>query len=342
MRVPRRFFWGIAAGLLVACAVYVQMIRLQFDVPTDDSNWLYGILTRKFEICAHMPHPKLVLVGGSSTFFGLSARQIEDTLHIPTLNMGLGVSMGLPYMLNLTRKAAAPGDTVLLAFEYELYFRGNDLRHWADHGFVSYLCARDSQYFRQLPLLDQARLTLGLPMRRLRTGIERHFHPRPATVYQQYSAYDIAAVDDRGDVTGHTANRRPFLTPDKVFAVEAFTKGLPSQATGFDVLAQFFAWAKEHNIRVLATYPPVYKLPQYDGPITQTSLRVIQNFYHQHHVPLLGNPQNNFYPGDHFFDTGYHLTQEAAHRHTDAVIQLLSPHLNPDDFSSVRISAAAR
>lgn len=86
MRVPTRFFVALITGLLLASAIYFGLLYLQLGVPSPDSYWCYEINKRKTENAAQIGQPKLLLVGGSSTLFGLSAGHIEHSVGVPTIN----------------------------------------------------------------------------------------------------------------------------------------------------------------------------------------------------------------------------------------------------------------
>src|SRR4051812_10915372 len=172
--VTRGFFFGIGGSLLGLLTLYFGLIYLQLGVPTRASIWAYQINQRKLQRAASIQRPKLLLVGGSATLFGVQAEMIESRLNYPTVNLGTHAGLGSAYMLHLVRRAARPGDTVVLAFEYNTFGHGVVRR---DAVYVDYLFARDPAYFRALPWPSKFQVAMLMTVPRLRKGVRNRFRP---------------------------------------------------------------------------------------------------------------------------------------------------------------------
>ena len=330
MFIQTRFFAAVLLGLALAAAAYFGVLYWQLGAPCKDSYWSYEINRRKLERAEQIRAPKLLVVGGSSTLFGISARQLERDLGIPTVNMGTHAALGPSYMVRLVRRVARPGDTVLLALEYDLYERGDDNRMaWAGENFTSYIMARDPEYFRQLPLRDQLQLGMGISYKRLWAGVRSRCSPEPPPTYRPDDLYDPAAVDDYGDMTGHGKNLKVDPNPKNFIPPNILVRGLTREAGGFAVLTKFCAWAITNNVRVLATYPSICKIPQFDDPCARQAISTIQSFFDSVKVPNLGYAREGMLPRTNFLDTAYHLNQEAARARTALLAEQLKQYLSP-------------
>jgi hypothetical protein len=331
MRTSRNFLYLVPAGFILAIGVYFGLVFWQMGVPTRESYWCFDLHRRKLATAAAIPGPKLLVVGGSGTLFGIKARQIQEQCGIPTVNLGTHAALGPAYILHLAEKAAKPGDTVLLVLEYELYTQGNDnLTSWAGAIYIDFLMARDPEYFRSLPWRDQVQLSMLVTTKRLKTGLNNKYSPLPEDgrpPFNTYSVYDSSQVDNLGDLCGHFTARRP--VPQPALSVSgALARGIPADASGFKEVARFCKWAETNHVRVLATFPNVARKPEYDQPPTARAVERICQFYAGLKVPVVGTAQEAILPTTDFFDTCYHLTEEAAQARTDRLIQRLKPLLD--------------
>ncbi|NQT49840.1 hypothetical protein HQ571_04060, partial [Candidatus Kuenenbacteria bacterium] len=79
-----------------------------------------------------------------------------------------------------------------------------------------------------------------------------------------------------------------------------------------------------NDVQVIATYPTLYDFDgaYYKGRYPEI-FRLIEKFYQDRDVPVLGNPYDAMYPYEDFFNTGYHLHSVARVEHTEKVIALL-------------------
>ena len=148
MKPTWRFFGGLLAGFMLALGLTVAAFWLNLGVPTGTSHWAFELNQKKRLIAEQTPSPKLLLVGGSATLFGVSAREIQEETGWRTVNLSTHAALGTSYILHLAQAAAKPGDTVLLVLEYELYNYGKVNETWADRLLVDYLVARDPAFLR--------------------------------------------------------------------------------------------------------------------------------------------------------------------------------------------------
>src|SRR5512141_1791139 len=93
------FFVGLAAGFLLAVGVTAFAFSLNLGVHTPASRWAYQITQKKESLARQRPPPRLLLVGGSATLFGLNARELEHQTGCPTLNLGTHAALGTAYLL---------------------------------------------------------------------------------------------------------------------------------------------------------------------------------------------------------------------------------------------------
>jgi hypothetical protein len=262
-----------------------------------------------------------LLVGGSNTTFGLSAQTIEQTTGVKTVNMGTYAGWGPDYLLHWIEQTARPGDTVLLALEYQLYVMplGSEPRD-------DYVLARDPDYFRQMSLVGKIDMATRVSVKRIQKGLNilRHGEtpPRPHPPYTNGAAY----IDDYGDETGNTAVDQSNPAISEI--VTPLVDGISStHKTGFDEVRHFITWAKAHDVTVLATFPNVVHRTEYDGPNALEAIRTITDFYAAQGVPVVGTAQEAMYPPDQFFELPYHLTRDGAIARTQKLVPDLRPYL---------------
>jgi hypothetical protein len=155
MKASWRFFAGLGAGFLLALGLTATAFYLNLGVSTGTSRWAFELNQIKRQLAERTASPKLLLVGGSGTLFGVSAREIQRQTGWRTVNLSTHAALGTTYILELAQRAAKPGDAVLLVLEYELYNYGKVEQTWADKLLVDYLVSRDPAFLRRLSLREQ-------------------------------------------------------------------------------------------------------------------------------------------------------------------------------------------
>lgn len=89
------------------------------------NSWKYidnptALIIEKTERLESLKSPKIIIVGGSSTFFGMNSEVIEDSLSKPVVNMAQFGGFGLDFILKQTEDNINPGDIVFLCSDYYL------------------------------------------------------------------------------------------------------------------------------------------------------------------------------------------------------------------------------
>ena len=335
MNVPWRFILALPLGVLFGILTFILFLYTQLGIPTHRSQWIYDISQKKERLAGQIPGPKLLIVAGSSGLFSINAQEIEQETHYPTINMATHAGLSLDYRLYRIEKTARPGDTVLLACEYEFYEDG-----FGEYSEINddYILARDPEYFHNMSLLDKIHMATRIGFKRLQLGWRNRRHPEkvrpPSIPYSPYTPITpgIDCLDENGDEVFNLRATRP---PPSAAALERpipiLVNGLSSDHTsGFRTLAAFLEWAKAHQIKVLASFPAAVRESAYDGPKAQQAIATITRFYAAHGVPVIGSTDEVLFPADQFYDTMYHLTHEAALQRTEHLIPELAPYLHPN------------
>ena len=331
MYCSRSFFVAMPLGFLAALGLCMGLVYAQLGAPTALSHWCAQITRQKLEAAARTPSPKLVLLGGSATLFGLKASLLEKELGVPTVNAATHAGLGLAYLLEKGKQLLRPGDTVVLLPEYELLTNGEgNRRDWASVMYVDYILARDPEYYRRLPLLGQVEIALMTSLKRLTKGLASRVNPEQPIQFAGYYTYDPALVDAHGDMTGHLAERRPTNCPvrDQGVCLQLLG-GLPRKPRGLPLLAGFCKWAAENRIRVLASFPNMAHQPAYDTPTALAAETQLREFFAALGVPVVGHLHDAMMPPAEFFDTNYHPTEEASVQRTARFAAQLKPWFTP-------------
>ena len=332
MKISWRFLVGLTLGLILGIALFVGFLYTEVGVPTELTQWTYDISSAKERYAAHTPGPRLLIVAGSSALFGINAQLIQQQTGFSTVNLGTHAGLALDYRFFRIRKVCRPGDTILLALEYESY-----LDRFAQSSELSddYILGRDPEYFHGMSFLSKIEMATRIPFARLQKGWKnRRFPPRTTPHPDNLSVYSpitpgIVCIDDNGDEVFNTKAARPSpQRPNMSIVNDSLTVGPRSESTpGFQIVSDFVRWAQAHQITVLTTFPAMIDQREYHGPGTQRAIQMITHFYEVRHVPVIGSADEALLPSDQFFDTVYHMTHEAALARTERLIPELRPYL---------------
>lgn len=293
-------------GLLVHWVVGTPVREL--EVPFD---WH---LLKKRAAEKHAP-PRLFLLGGSSTHFGLSAREFEKELGLPTINYGTHAGAG-HYHLERIKEVAQKGDTVLLALEFRHYQVA-----YSQLAYV-YIVSRQPEYYRHLSWPFWARIVLSLDYASL-AELTKNALKEPRDFRWddpiEQSQKDINAW---GDQTGHN---KPW--PEDTRLIQVLASPPEEGIRTKDSLTAFFEWAQKNGVTVLATWPNVLFREEYLEPDSLEFAAKIKAFYQENGIPVIDEYRHALLPKDWFFDTHYHLLYPASLKRSRQLAPLVRPHL---------------
>jgi hypothetical protein len=330
----------LAVTLAVMLAHYLVVATVRSPLPAE--YWLREFQIAKRHQALAMASPKLILVGGSCTLFGIDAAAVQKALNVPTINFGLHAGMRLEDHLDNAREVARPGDTILLSLEpayYDFYSQSWDtwqlrnalawnrpsLERLSPASRVGvYLTASDTgistdllwglvQSWTYSPAV-LPRLRALAPDPDVMARYEREKGSSP------FFAYDLSDLDANGDLLHATDTQHSFQgTP---FAVER-----PASISTYarDNLRPFLEEMKDRQVRVLFDYTPyvVDQPPAADWPAAEAQFRAQLA---EIGGSLIERRDAFFYPTALFFNSNLHLNEKGRDLRTATLIEALKPY----------------
>ncbi len=321
-----RYFFAILSGFLLATAGYLGLLFWSAGTPaTASAAAIQAWVDHKVDIANAAPSPRLLIVAGSNALYGIRASQLETELGFPVINFGTHAALSLDYHLSKVRKVARPGDTILLALEYELYGDAP-----VNHVLSDYVFGGDPEYITTLPPGDQLIWLAGASS----NVIFRPFVDLVSTAPRERletRRTHREGLDAHGDFLENSADRQIDRHRDAVAAARPLHRLLGPkrirEAPGWARIASFADWCRAHDIRLLATFPATIDFAVYHERRSRQAQAAAVEGYAALGIPTIGTPADFFYPSSHFFDTGYHLDADGADLRTEMLAEKLRPIL---------------
>jgi hypothetical protein len=343
LRGNGRITLALLGRLMGFAALQVVILVLLWQVrgEGDDDNYLAATWDKHRHLRAtagrtvtgdgNLPR-RLLLVGGSSVAFGSRAAQMEEDLGFPVINLGLVGGLGLDFLLSEAGSSARTGDWILVMPEYELLSGGASrtvLRQIIDlrPSALRWIPAR---YRRDLVLEQGFGWVGGLARRSVFGAASSRESPDPV--------YRRSGFNTHGDLVSHAGQPATYGETGQAVGVPGLVPSTSDAWLADEVLRRFARWAQRQDrrgIRVVVAAPP-YPEGAYPG-VADRARRAWDMLDAVAGVGILLRPEDALHPDEDFFDTGYHLTHEAARRRTARLVEEVRRWMGRGDASDMEV-----
>jgi hypothetical protein len=317
----KKYFTAILTGCLTYLVIWSSAFYFQLGAITgskvseDIHEGYYERVKQANEITGR----KLIISAGSNTLGGIIGQEIEETLNIPTVNIGVYAGLGMHYILEKTKTLAKPNDIILLPLEYEHYLYDGELTR----ELIDYTIARDEQYFTNLPLIKRARFVFSTPISRLIRGMNARLSPSDIKRQTSTSVLKMVFAENTDqEIPPEILKRLSRLKP------RLPAKKLDKNSQSWELLRNLKKWCLQNQITLIATFPNFMYFKEYEAQKERSFFNKIIDFYNKEGIFLMGDPYSFMYPKSYFLDTRYHLNRRGRAVHTAKVITLLKDMIN--------------
>lgn len=324
-----RYSLSVLALMLLYVAAHCAVL-LFVEAPIAAEYWVREMLIVKRAQAAKIAKPKVLLLGGSSTLYGVDSDRLEQALGRPVYNFAVHASMRLEWLLGEGRKATKPGDVMVLILEPPYYDCG--AQTW-DNWQLRSAMAWDRGYLAAVPWTDRVHASLtggtaAMPFEvlRARAGSPAALLPRrraamvPAEqVLQRYAAAEPARtfayspdnISPRGDMRNTDGTRYDGPPADTTLPRE------PCPAVG-TMLRAFVTDMQRRRIRVLMDYAPYLTTAETAG--WSDAEAAFAGGMRDYGIVMLSRRDELFFPRAMFFETELHLNSTGRAVRTEKLI----------------------
>jgi len=315
---PSSRYPTIILGTAVICAGIWFVLYGKLVPPGPEADWVWAMYEAKTEAAHAIDRPMLLLIGGSGAHFGIDTNMLEDQVGLPSINFGGHGGLGIDYYLYRARAVVAPGDTVLLAIEYELF---DQLDHPTNllREIVYFF---DPEYVLRRPLWQWPQYYFALDPIALLSRLIAAVRSGEQLIFGRFRL-SAESLDERGN---ETVNRAKLVDPFLQGVVQA---GPPIRVFDeadeevMESLSAFVDWCRRNGIEVIATWPNVMRRPAYDDARYRNFFARIEDLYAELDVPMVGRPQDAMLRAEDMFDTVYHPNDRGRAKRTARLAESL-------------------
>lgn len=307
----KRFFRKISILAIVLVAVNLFFL---FAIPKDNNAYLCEYAHKMQLLSDTTSQPRVIMIGGSNIAFGIDSKEIGDSLRCRIINLGLHAGIGIRYPLEDCLKYIRNGDVVVLQFEYENFFGGDN---GEPETFPAFMVATDWRNLSQLNVYQWKNILAGMPseavvsMKRLVGFLLRGSFDSP--VVNEKFTYVKSGFNEYGDEVSHISY------PNAQYV----SSGKPNTRQvnrGFiDWLAETIGQYEQAGAKVVLL-PPV---------CIESHLRVSYNDHIEKALarlnhPYLVRPDSMALNDSCMFDKVYHMNEEGIRQNTRTIIKSLA------------------
>lgn len=301
--------------ILLACAASLVLYFVCFGALLD-RPLSYGFLRHEIDARltrgAAITGAKLVILAGSNGPYSHRCETIEPLLHMPCVNGGVAVGIGLDYLFARWEPLLHPGDVVYMPMEEAQYVRdraatalGPDAAIMLRHDRATLTRLSPGRWLGALFSYDLRSALMSLIETALVAG---GFHDPRAAATGESNAW--------GDHIGHTAALAA-ASASVLAAAEPYHPTAAQIRAGYGsvLIARFADWARAHDVRLIGGLPTGFV----DSPISDNAIAAIRAIYAAHGALFLELPNRSRYERSAFFDTPDHLNETWQVIHSIAV-----------------------
>jgi len=306
------FYVTIFASLTVTLLYCMAVYRWWPWIDTENC-WIDDCMVRKEMLARGIgDRPKIVFGGGSGTFCGVRAEDVQKAFGIPTVNMALNAGLEIDYILSRLKGVLRKGDVVILPLEYEHFVYADKSSSYK----ISFVASCDREYFLGLPWRSRAKYVFSLiGFNRVFEALARKRPPRNARGTENCRA----AFNQNGDLTSNVGKAAKFEPVGPL----PLQQGGFTETYGLASIKDFSRWCRAKGIRCYVTYANSVRLKDYGDERYHTYFESLQNYFIKNDMAFIGTPYDFFFPLELFYDTGYHLNKDGVTLRTEQLIVMM-------------------
>lgn len=305
-------------GLFAAIQLTILFVVLGAANRSIPKISFFHAMEDKFARLQSLEGERLIVVGGSNVAFGIDSDSLSAGTEKQVVNMGLHAGIGLDFYLAMLEDCMREGDTILLLPEFEV-LRGNEsskvklemLRACPQFAPWLYNSTRSKKEF-----VDNQGFHLVHDW--LQTALKG-----PATVSDIYRRDGFNAY---GDIVSHhvLGSEMKSVKQD----APQLEQHLEQTKLYLGRLNRFKESCAETGVELFISYPPISKQRFDKSTIFLAGLKkaLIENGF-----KLLGEPQDFVYNRNQFYDSFYHLGQEASNDRSKKLNNAILSELNAEE-----------
>jgi len=297
---------------LLVLFVIVSICIVSLIIAPWPSNDPFQFLKQKHSLLKNaIGNKKIILVGGSGTFYSLSAEQIEEALpEYRVINMALNAGLGLEFNLNEIRDYIEKGDIIVLSPEY-----GN-----FSGGYIGSV-----QLLKAVNMFPESRAFINNDRWRnllLSRGVD--FFRIKSQSYLDSLVVSLSETQERINNNGDIITRNE---PRDVSAMPfTYIFEAPKVEKCVRLLNSFYDYC--HSVGAIAIFAfPSIPTPQYESnqlQIEELHISLAQKLK----MAIICNPEDVVYDPELFEDTVYHLNPKGRELRSKLIMQLLPTFMN--------------
>lgn len=307
MRI-RTIILGLAGSLLVYLAL--NFVLLKRPVTLGYIETTYAAKEARARVLEQAGTPKMLIIAGSNGYYSHRCETIAQVTGRACVNFAVSYIAGLDAILARAAAHLAPGDVALMPLEYGFYSSTREeLNNSTDSNRFTALyqprALRNMSVERGLPVV------FSLSVRDIFSSAGEMLLSRLGMTRDT----DQYKMNEFGDIVGHTAaNGRRYqaalaqLAGNRPNRKLASGQYFPSQ----DLVGGFVRAQSARGVIVIGSLPTTFN----DRPFDENFTTWFRYFYTEAggHAVLL--PNRSLYPRSAFYNTAYHLNEEAQIEHS--------------------------
>ncbi len=301
--------------LLFALSFFFILLFAKYPLYTQAEYWLKDAITIKNEYNKQIRSPKIIVISGSNSLFGICSSLLQEKTRYNVLNLGLHASLPLEFLIILAKKYAEPNDIVLMPLEFSYYCSEKIFNRWQ----IENLTTWGIEYLKDFNLLDRTQIILKA-MSTYYNRLKKCTFKLPIKTYDEYvkNKNMSALLSDKYDY-GNSINFYGEILMDQ-------KSKLPQTVTysyinlehiknfRFNELKLLADTLKKQNIQLLFTFPVMFNNSQFNLSKKENAISIekFKKKFAEFHLPLIGNPKLLTLDLPYSYDTAYHANAEGA------------------------------
>jgi hypothetical protein len=329
MWIFKRFILSIFLFLVAMPCFYIGLFFYQFGAPIPAEYWVREIIIAKEDLARRSAHPKVLIVSGSNSLFGIDTPLLKKKTGMNIVNLGLHAGLALDQLSQIALRNAKSGDLVVMPLEYEYYFLNFETPSpWV----IKQSIAWNPGYFYSLSLKRKWKFFLATtPMRVLNDSMTkvagfyvRYKNPKrilrtPETILEAFEnsprldtfAYDLLNINKDGDILNTCSESPPPLSQfhRQIGTLEKMEKPLA-------LLLELNEDLTKKGARLVIAFPPIEIDPDKPDAELLSQLKALFEKINASSLKTLGEPKDSLYSRDLFFEIPYHLNCRGREQRT--------------------------